>query len=196
MWGYCGRGGADRHMLARYPDPQSGSNERWALVPNHPAWTRPRLSRSRYGCLGSVRRCGGSAPISRPAPLWSLIRPSDSSRTTGLACRSHTTCSLEFRPSLVRPIRRGSPFLQQTCCRAVDLEVSAVDDDAPGWTGVFGQCGEDASGHAVAGPADVAVVERLVRTVDRRDIAPAQAVALDVDDPIQHPTIVHPRLAA
>lgn len=40
-----------------------------------------------------------------------------------------------------------------------------------------------------------AVVEGLVRPVGRQRIPPAQAVAIDEDDPAQHTAVIHPRLA-
>lgn len=40
-----------------------------------------------------------------------------------------------------------------------------------------------------------AIVQRLVQSIDRRLIAPAQPVTIDEDDPAQHPAIIHPRLA-
>ena len=71
----------------------------------------------------------------------------------------------------------------------------AVDDDALGRAGRLGQHGKDAREHAAAGPADVAVVERLVRAIDRRGVAPAQAVALNVNDPAENTPVICPRFA-
>src|SRR3546814_11608611 len=39
------------------------------------------------------------------------------------------------------------------------------------------------------------VVQRLVRTIRARRITPPQPVAVDEDDPAQHPPILNPRLA-
>src|SRR3546814_16661102 len=39
------------------------------------------------------------------------------------------------------------------------------------------------------------VVQRLVRTIRARRITPPQPVAVDEDDPAQHPPIINPRLA-
>ena len=89
-----------------------------------------------------------------------------------------------------------SPFflLQQARSRPVRLEACAVDD-AIRQSGLLRQRGEDAGEDPVAGPADVTVAERLVPAMDRRGIAPAQAVALNVDDAAQDAPVIHPRPA-
>ena len=57
------------------------------------------------------------------------------------------------------------------------------------------QVSEDLGKHPQAGPPDEAVVQRLVRSIHRRRILPAQAVAQDMEDAAQHPAIIHTRLA-
>ena len=49
---------------------------------------------------------------------------------------------------------------------------------------------------ALGGPADIAIVERLLRPVFRRRIDPAPAGFEHMDDAADHPAVVDPRLAA
>ena len=138
---------------------------------------------------GVARRSAGRRPCGRSSALPTAAGPS-----AGRGGRRRRAAWSSARPWCARSAA-GPFFLQQAGGRAVCLEVRAVDDDALGRPGRLRQSHEDAGEHAVAGPSNVPVVERLVRTVDRRSIAPAQAVALDVDDPAQDATVVHPRLA-
>ena len=55
---------------------------------------------------------------------------------------------------------------------------------------------EDVLPYALGGPVDEAVVERLTRAVDRRNIRPAPARLQHMDDPADHTTIIHARLAS
>ncbi len=55
----------------------------------------------------------GNAASIEAAPLKSLVWPSLSSMISGRPRPSHTACSFEFKPPLVRPIRLGTgPFLK------------------------------------------------------------------------------------
>lgn len=55
---------------------------------------------------------------------------------------------------------------------------------------------EDRFPHALLGPADEAVIERLARTVDRRGIDPTAARLKNVNDAADDTAVVDPRLAA
>ena len=71
------------------------------------------------------------------------------------------------------------------------LEVGCVDHDPVRLAAAACQSLEDAVEHAQPAPSNEPVVQRLVRPVRRRRIAPAQAVADDEDDAAQHTTVVH-----
>jgi hypothetical protein len=97
---------------------------------------------------------GGSASRTRRAPLWSLIWPSLSSRMRGLPSPLQTAWSFEFRPPLVRPIRRGtSPFEEAGCCPG-GLQMRCIDHDPVWLSSLARQCREDAAEHAEPAPAD------------------------------------------
>ena len=73
------------------------------------------------------------------------------------------------------------------------LEVSGIDHQVVRVAALRGQLQEDAVEHPQSTPADEAVVDGLVRTVARRQIAPAKAVPDDKQDAAKHPPVVHPR---
>src|SRR3984893_3250339 len=54
----------------------------------------------------------------------------------------------------------------------------------------------DVRGHAEATPADEPIVERLVRSVTARRVFPLQAMANHIDDPADHPPVIHTRQPA
>jgi hypothetical protein len=58
---------------------------------------------------------------------------------------------------------------------------------------VASQFGKSLVEHAKAAPAHKSVIDRLVRTVLARSIAPAQTVPDDMDDPADHPSVIHSR---
>ena len=73
------------------------------------------------------------------------------------------------------------------------LQMGGIDHQ-PGWVaGLARQLSENAVEHAEAAPAHEPVVDRLVRTVAGRCIAPAQTVPNDEDDPADHPPVINPR---
>jgi hypothetical protein len=78
----------------------------------------------------------------------------------------------------------------------MDLDAGAVDEQPVRRVLGAGQGAEDVFPYPALGPAHEAVVERLLRTVDARAIGPPAATTQGVDDPAQHPTIIHPLLAA
>lgn len=58
---------------------------------------------------------------------------------------------------------------------------------------VASQFGKNLVEHAKAAPAHKSVIDRLVRTVLARSIAPPQTVPYDIDDPTDHPPVIHSR---
>ena len=78
----------------------------------------------------------------------------------------------------------------------MDLDAGAVDEQPVRRVLGAGQGAENVFPYPALGPAHEAVVERLLRTVDARAIGPPAAATQGVDDPAQHPTIIHPLLAA
>jgi hypothetical protein len=72
------------------------------------------------------------------------------------------------------------------------LEVSGVDHDPLGLSGLASQFGEDAVEHAQAAPADKPVVDRLVRPVILGCIAPHQPVLDDANDARHVPSVIGP----
>lgn len=75
------------------------------------------------------------------------------------------------------------------------LEVSGVDHELVGLAALGGELGEDAIEHTQTAPADKAVVDRIVRTISGRRIAPAQSVPNHEDDAAHDPPIIDPRNA-
>lgn len=97
---------------------------------------------------------------------------------------------LEFKPPLVRPIRRGTAPFEQAGGGAVGFEVGAVDHQSVRRARQAREPCEDGVEDAMAAPADEAVVEGLVRAVGGRRVAPAQAVANNEDDAARDATII------
>jgi hypothetical protein len=60
--------------------------------------------------LGEQFACARQGVDRQAAPLWSFICPSESTMMMGRPWPSHTAWSLEFSPTLVRPMRRGRVF--------------------------------------------------------------------------------------
>jgi hypothetical protein len=78
----------------------------------------------------------------------------------------------------------------------VDLDATAVDEQAIWSVAGSSQRAENTFPDAAFGPADEPIVERLLRTINLSTVRPAPAAAKRVDDPAQHSTIIHTRLAA
>jgi len=108
---------------------------------------------------------------------------------------SQTAWSLEFRPPLVRPIRRGTAPFEQAGGGAVRLEVGHVDHQLIWLAALRRQSREDLVEHAHAAPADEPVGDRLGRAILGRDITPAQTVADHEDDTADNPPIINPGYA-
>lgn len=72
------------------------------------------------------------------------------------------------------------------------LQMRAVDHQPFQQSGRRRELGEDVGEHAEAAPADKPVVERLVRAIAAWRIFPLQTMADHVDDPADHPAVVHP----
>ncbi|KRC96635.1 hypothetical protein ASE47_30690 [Ensifer sp. Root258] len=78
----------------------------------------------------------------------------------------------------------------------MDLDATAVDEQSI--RRIIGPCErtEDAFPDAAFGPADEAVVECLLRSIDICAIRPAATTAQRMDDPAQDPAVIHARLAS
>ena len=63
------------------------------------------------------------------------------------------------------------------------LQMGGVDHQPSRLAGLARQLGENLVEHAKTAPADEPIVDRLVRTVVARSIAPAQPIPDDEDDP-------------
>jgi hypothetical protein len=112
--------------------------------------------------------------------------------TKGRPWPSQTACSLEFKPPLVRPIRRGTADgFEQAGCRAMGFEVGGVDHQPLRLRALARQLREDAIEHAQPAPPHEAVVDRLVRAVGRRRIPPTQTVPDYEDDSRDHLAVIH-----
>jgi hypothetical protein len=72
------------------------------------------------------------------------------------------------------------------------LEVRGVDHQPLRLPPVGSQCSEDLIEHSKPAPPDEAIINRLVRTVILRRVAPAQTVPDHEDDATDHPPIVDP----
>ena len=117
-------------------------------------------------------------------------------KLSGRPSASVTACSLVFMPPLVRPMRRPMPLLNpQARCRAVCFQVSRVDHDRLGRGARGGQSLHYAEEYAPFAPPRPPVVERHVRAILPRRIAPTQPVAVYEYDAAQHPPIINPGLA-
>src|SRR3546814_4345818 len=86
-------------------------------------------------------------------------------------------------------------FPPEARCRAVCLQVGRVEHDGLR----VGACGSQPLHHTEEDtpftPPLPPVVQRLWRTIRARRSTPPQPVAVDEDDPAQHPPIINPRLA-
>src|SRR5271154_1141557 len=76
------------------------------------------------------------------------------------------------------------------------LDGGAVDQDLFGRPSGLRKRVEQVDPDAFCRPADIAVVEGFPRPVFWRSVDPATAGPQHIDDPADHPTIVHPRLAS
>jgi hypothetical protein len=74
----------------------------------------------------------------------------------------------------------------------VGLEVGRVDHQLIGLAALTRQGGEEFVEHPQPAPADEAIIDRLVRTIVLRRIAPAQTVPDDKDDPRDHLAVINP----
>ncbi len=71
--------------------------------------------------------------------------------------------------------------------------MGGIDHQPIGLPALGSELGEDPVEHAQAAPADEAVVDRLVRPIVGRRIAPAQPVPDHEDDAAHDPPIIDPR---
>jgi hypothetical protein len=73
------------------------------------------------------------------------------------------------------------------------LQMCGVDHDPLSLAALARQFGEDLVEHAQPAPADEPVVDRLVRPVFPRRIAPAKPIPDHEHDGAHNPSVIHPR---
>jgi hypothetical protein len=78
----------------------------------------------------------------------------------------------------------------------VDLDAGTVDEQPVRRIACSRRCAENGFPYATLGPADEPVVERLLGPIDIGAVGPTPAAAKGMNDPAQHATIIHARLAA
>jgi hypothetical protein len=78
----------------------------------------------------------------------------------------------------------------------MDLDATAVDEQPVRRIARSRQRAEDAFPNAPLGPADEAVIKRLLRPIDIGAVGPTASAAKRMDDPTEHTTIIHARLTA
>src|SRR5687767_1826875 len=76
------------------------------------------------------------------------------------------------------------------------LHGGAVDEHLRWWPACVRERMEEIDPNALGSPADEAIVERLVRSIEARRIHPAPARLEDVNDAADHPAIIDPGLAS
>ena len=72
------------------------------------------------------------------------------------------------------------------------LQMRRIDHQPGRLAGLARKLAEDFVEHAETAPAHEPFVDRLVRTVAGRRIAPAQSNPDDEDDPANHTAVIHP----
>src|ERR1700677_1181559 len=73
------------------------------------------------------------------------------------------------------------------------LQMRGVDHDPLRFAALARQLSEDLVEHTQTAPADEAIVDRLMRAISRRSVAPAQPVLDHEHDGADDPPIVYPR---
>ena len=77
----------------------------------------------------------------------------------------------------------------------MNLDAATIDEQSVRRIFGSGECAEDAFPDAALGPANEAIVERLLRSIDVGAVRPAATASQRMDDSAQHATIVHAWLA-
>src|SRR5215213_6485023 len=80
--------------------------------------------------------------------------------------------------------------------RSVGLYCRTIDQKVRWWSTGAGECLEQIDPHALCRPADVAIVERLARSVDTRRIYPAPTGLQHLNDAAYDPAVIDARLAS
>ena len=78
----------------------------------------------------------------------------------------------------------------------MSLDGGTVDENLRGRATCRGQDAENVRPHALGRPADEPIVERLARAVDLGSIRPSATGLQNMDDPADHPPVIHPRYAS
>ena len=134
----------------------------------------------------------GSLSSRCSAALQSAACPGVSRKASGRPWPSVMAWTLVLRPPRLTPIAWAcAPFSARR--RAVRLDMRAVDQHFGGRATRRRQRLEHLAPDALGRPADIAVVERLGRAVDRRRILPPATRLQHVDDAADHPPVIDPQ---
>src|SRR5664279_4900877 len=113
--------------------------------------------------------------------------------TSGRPSPSQTACSLEFKPPLVRPIRRGTgPFLKGSRRCDAPSSVASIMIRS-GLPPLRANAAKILLNTPKRLPANEPIVDRLVRAVLSRRVAPAKPVLDHKHDRAHDPPVVNPR---
>jgi hypothetical protein len=78
----------------------------------------------------------------------------------------------------------------------VGLHCRTIDEKVRWWSTGAGECLEQIDPHALCRPADIAIVERLARSVDTRRIDPARTGLQHLNDAAYDAAVIDARLAS
>lgn len=99
------------------------------------------------------------------------------------------------RPPFVCRIHRGTAILfEQADSCSVCFQIGGIAHHSLPGLGAPGQIAEDHVETLGPSPGHKAIVQRLVQTMRCRRILPLQASSNHVNDPTDHPSIIHTRL--
>ena len=138
--------------------------------------------------MGSMR----AKPARRYSPRSGL--PTGTSGSGGPSRPPRRAVSSSARLSCVRSDIRAPLLNRKTRRRPVGLRVGRVDHHDPGLLLLSRQLGHDRGEHTHPAPPLPAVVERLRRAIGRGRMLPHQPIALNEDNPAQHPPVIDPLL--
>jgi hypothetical protein len=175
----------------------SFSSADWTLAGYSASFRRPQPDGGSHRCRSPYRRAGcgrwTSASGVRLPPYNPRPGPRSGERRwdgrNGLSGHGSSSCAHPASarsPACIPPFSAGG--------RAVRPNRRTVDQHFLRWPAGTGQRMEKLAPYPFAGPADVAIIERLARSVIRRCIDPATARLENMDDPADHPLVIDTRL--
>jgi hypothetical protein len=175
----------------------SFSSADWTLAGCSASFRRPQAGGGSRRCHNPCRRagCGRRASASgvrlppcnpRPGPRSGERRWDGRNGLSGHGSSSCAHPASARSPACIPPFSAGG--------RAVRPNRRTVDQYLLRWPAGTGQRLEKLDPNPFAGPAHIAVVERLARPVIRRRIDPAAAGLQNMDDAADHPLIIDTRL--